>query len=245
MRPSPDTKKKKSNVLAGPHFQKGQSMVEFLVILPVMLGLVFGTIQIALIYQAKTTLNYAVFEAVKAGSLEYGDYNAIKEGFIRGMAPLYAYTEGQDFVGAVQQARNRISNEVEQKLVCIERITPATSTFADFEVSDESYPNGKVIPNDNLLYRSGTPGKQSDVSIQEANLLHIRISYCYPLIIPYVDKIIKSLLSEQGSKPMTFVQQCIDSKGIPIHAQSALRMQTPIKNTPGFNTAEYCRNITL
>jgi hypothetical protein len=55
-------------------------MVELLVVLlPVMLLLIFGTIQFALIYHAKITLNYAAFEGARAGTLncdkKFQDYD--------------------------------------------------------------------------------------------------------------------------------------------------------------------------
>ena len=48
---------------------RGQAMVEFICVLVPLLLLILGAIQFALIYQAKITLNYAAFEAARAGSL--------------------------------------------------------------------------------------------------------------------------------------------------------------------------------
>lgn len=67
----------------------GQAMVEFLIVLPVMLLLVLGILQFALIYQAKVTLNYAAFETARAGSLNNGSRDAMNLAFASSMAPLY------------------------------------------------------------------------------------------------------------------------------------------------------------
>jgi Flp pilus assembly protein TadG len=67
----------------------GQAMVEFLIVLPVMLLLVLGILQFALIYQAKITLNYAAFETARAGSLNNGNRDAMNLAFASNMAPLY------------------------------------------------------------------------------------------------------------------------------------------------------------
>ena len=64
-------------------------MTEFLIVLPVMLLLVLGILQFALIYQAKITLNYAAFETARAGSLNNGSRDAMNLAFASGMAPLY------------------------------------------------------------------------------------------------------------------------------------------------------------
>lgn len=64
-------------------------MVEFLIVLPVLLLLVLGILQFALIYQAKVTLNYAAFETARTGSLNHGSLDKMKVAFARNMAPLY------------------------------------------------------------------------------------------------------------------------------------------------------------
>jgi hypothetical protein len=51
----------------------------------------------------------------------------------------------------------------------IERLSPSEKTFADFAIDG-------VIPNDNLMYRSSTSGSESQTSIQNANILHIRVT---------------------------------------------------------------------
>ena len=70
-------------------FNTAQAMVEFLIILPVMLLLVMGILQFAFIYQAKTTLNYAAFHTVRAGSLNNLSMSAMEMAFASNMAPLY------------------------------------------------------------------------------------------------------------------------------------------------------------
>ena len=77
----------------------GQAMTEFLIVVPVMLLLVLGILQFALIYQAKITLNYAAFETARAGSLNNGSRDAMNLAFASSMAPLYTssyYTFSDD-----------------------------------------------------------------------------------------------------------------------------------------------------
>ena len=52
-------------------YQRGQAMVEMVVISFVTLLMLFSIIQFALLYNAKTVLNYAAFEAARIGALNY------------------------------------------------------------------------------------------------------------------------------------------------------------------------------
>lgn len=74
---------------ANKKYSTAQAMVEFLIVLPVMLLLVMGILQFALIYQAKITLNYATFQAVRAGSINNASISAMNMAFASNMAPLY------------------------------------------------------------------------------------------------------------------------------------------------------------
>lgn len=229
------------------HGQHGQSMVEMLVILPVMLGLILAAIQFGLIYHAKITLNYAAYEAVRAGTLncnkkyqdgnntctsDVGQFAAVKEGFARGLAPLYSYAKSDDSgkadrttnrVEAYQQARARIFAEFEgdKDYIRIERLRPTVSSVNDAV--------DQVIPNDNLMYRSKTPDKSNE-SIQDANLLHLRITYWYPLYVPFVNQLIFKFISCKSPDDSS----CRGEPRIPLTATAAMRMQVPVENSQDY-----------
>lgn len=239
--------------------QRGQSMTELLIIIPVMLLLIFATIQIALIYHAKTTLNYAAYEGVRAGTLncdkKYNDYNnrctsevsqfeAVQEGFARGLAPLYSYFEPDEHkrsslkdpasnqVEAYQQGRALIFSEFgsDLDLIRIERLNPTERAFTDF--ADEG-----VIANDNLMYRSKIKGGSSQVSIQDANLLHLRFTYWYPLYVPFVNRLMfDTVICCKGPLSDSLCKWASDpvcqggTPRIPLTATAVMRMQTPVES---------------
>ena len=62
-------------------------MVETVIIFAVMLTLLLGGIQFALIWHAKVTLNYAVFEGARTGALNYASRRSIEYALGRGLAP--------------------------------------------------------------------------------------------------------------------------------------------------------------
>lgn len=213
--------------------QAGQGMVEFLVVLPVMLMLIFGTIQFALIFHAKITLNYAVFEAARAGSLGGAAFNEVKEGFARGLAPLYSYPEEDgDQVAAFHAARETVLAMFDDAsgLVRIERLTPTPKAFHHYAPSGE-------IPNDNLLYRSSSYGPAVGMSIQDANLLQLRVTYWYPLYVPLINKLIASYICCGDGENCRWADDPVcdlDKPYIPLTAVSALRMQTPARESDGY-----------
>ncbi len=207
--------------------QTGQSMTEFLVVMPVMLLLIFGAIQFVFIYQAKTTLNYATFEATRAGSLENASRQAIENGFTRGITPLFARTtminnKEDTLAEKVLSARDFARSEVENGFVKIERINPTSSAFNSFYDADVFAATGvKQIPNDNLSFRRSANG-----ALQDANLLKLRVTYCMKLIVPMVDKIITSAVLSVTKD--SFEKNCLDAEGrLPIVSQATIRMQSP------------------
>lgn len=227
-------------------------MVETLVILFVTLLLLLGIIQFGLIYNAKTILNYATFEATRAGTLNHADRQAIEYGLAIGLAPLYASVEkqpgGQSIwdkikgrvqdVEAIKKARNRVQQDLKD-FTCIERINPTSAAFSAYGIKGSlgSYDDQRLIPNDHLLYRSAVIKGGAQVSIQDANLLKLRITYCYPMAVPMISKVIKQLygLTQPGTgkTPLpagSFRQHCLKHDRMPIVAQATLRMQTAARN---------------
>lgn len=221
-------------------------MVEVLIILPVAMLLIFGAIQFALIYHAKITLNYAAFEAARYGSLNNARFSSVKEGFTRGLAPLYSYFEADkdrrkkmkgrkvaDQVEAFQMARSKIFDEFDdaRDLIRIERLSPSEQAFSDYAVDEE-------IPNDNLMYRASKTGRTSNDTIQDANLLHLRITYWYPLYVPMINRVIFKTICT--SKNWRNDPVCHPKSGqpleprIPITVVSVMRMQSPAKKSDGF-----------
>lgn len=212
--------------------QLGQSMTEFLVVMPAMLLLILGAIQFIIIYQTKTTLNYATFEAVRAGTLGNASREAIDNGFTRGLAPLFARfpttaddTGGnaryKELAGKVTDARLAARQEISDGYVKIELLHPTPRMFRAF---------GGTIPNDNLGFRPNRNG----FSPQDANLLKIRITYCMRLIVPMINGIISAIPSNEVS-PNSIVRSCYDPNEFryPIVATALMRMQSDVKQCRG------------
>lgn len=168
------------------HGQAAQAMTEFLIIIPVLILLIFGAVQAAFIYSAKNGLNYATFQAARIGAMNNAQYADMRRGLVRGMYPMFSQFQNED---------TRLEHTAEEvdNFVLITRISPDSAAFNAWAV-EHSDPLGdgeanSAIPNDNLMYR---PMQQNPVSIQDANLLKIRVQYCMRLIVPIVDRLLSS-----------------------------------------------------
>ena len=167
--------------------RSGQALVEFLIIYPTLLLLILGGFQFALIYQAKSTLNYATFMAARQGALKNGKMLSIKDGLAGGMTPLFASTRDDygDFFKARVIAAVEVFNPLNTR---IDVLSPTADAYNAHKADSES---GTEIPNDNLMYRPTTV--KGGLSVQDANLLTIQVTYCTRLIVPIVNKVIYSL----------------------------------------------------
>jgi len=223
----------------------GQSMTEFIIVMPVLLILIFGGFQFALIYHAKITLNYATFLAARSGAVANGHMGVMENALARGMAPLYTHCEE---IEEVKRARNKVQDEIRNGFGRIEIINPLPAAFTDFKPI--SAPNSdRYIPNDNLMYRSTATTGSSGINIQDANVLKIRASYCYPMYVPYVNTLIKTLLMDPpspdceeclGTIPAgsgTFEAGCLINDRFPINSQAIVRMQSPAYENMMYVTA--------
>ena len=213
--------------------QGGQSMTEFIVVMPVMLLLIFAAIQFVFIYQTKTTLNYATFEATRAGSLENASLQAIENGFTRGITPLFTRLTSIDneedaLAEKVLSAREIARNEIAKGFVKFERINTTQRAFSSLYDEDVFASTGiKEIPNDSLSFRRSTNG-----ALQDANLLKLRITYCMKLIVPVVDTVITQAVLAVTKD--SFEKNCLNTgKRFPIVAHAVVHMQTPAHECPG------------
>jgi hypothetical protein len=165
-------------------------MTEFLVIAPLLLFFCFATVQFVLLYQAKSTLDVAALEAAREGAVNNGSLASMQAALARGIAPLYARQSGAEGVQAAQsKAKLAVSTAS-----TITTVSPTPAMVQDF-AQPRYYPDQGMsyteIPNDTLMYRDSRDlGPRSQVNIQDANLLKIRVHYCYDMYVPLVNKVL-------------------------------------------------------
>lgn len=197
--------------------QRGQSVIEFVIAIAVFGTLLLGIFQVALLYRAKTTVDYAAFTAARDGSLHGATQDSVNHGLIKGLAPLYATNAN---AGGLLEAMAKAGAAVKLYHQATAEIVSPTKAMFD-KVAVRQFDGVKAIPNDDLNYRSD--------DVRAANLLKVKVTYNYPLIVPVVDRIIASIA---GGKHVVE-----DADGmprsmyvLPIQAQAIVNMQSPIRD---------------
>lgn len=167
--------------------ESGQSATEFLIILPALVFLVFGIIQFGLLYQTRATLNHATLLAARAGAMHNGSSGEMRAALARGLAPLFA-SEASPKGYAAALAKAQV--EASEVYAAVDVLNPTADALSDFGRGRLDGGAGSELPNDTLNYRTTTPGAKSKLSIQDANLLHLRVTYCVRLLVPVIDRIL-------------------------------------------------------
>lgn len=208
--------------------QRGQGVIETCVVMAVFGTFLLGIFQMILFYRAKSLVDYAALEAARNGATHGVEMNAMRMGLARGLMPLYS-TEASNtaVLGAYAKAYADTINPLAAQ---IQVISPTKAAFADWKV--RQFDGVDAIPNDSLPYRSTSTGGRSGLTVQDANVLKIRVVYGYKMIVPVIDKIIISvyrLAFYQGMSAQEVAM--LESGRLPIATQAMVRMQTPIRDS--------------
>lgn len=216
-------------------FDSGTSMLEFLIVLPVFILLLFGILEFSLIYRAKFTLNNAAQQVARAGSLNNACMSAMDDQIVRSLKPLF-----------IKESSNLASDLLTKSFKAstikfysdVDIISPTPGIFNAFRERIPIYPSQisncaeksygikpfkkfEIIPNDNLQHRSNRPksirinGSNQKINIQDANLLKIQVRYCHRLYFPIIDLILDSIQSSTflSIEETIFYNNCINGKG--------------------------------
>ena len=210
--------------------QRGQSLLEFCIVVPAFIFLVLVIFQFVLIYRAKTLLDFAALQAARAGAVSGVDASRMRSALETGMAPLYA--SSPDVAGAAA-ARAKVEVLWKNPLLSprIEVISPTRAAYNEFR---ERQNDGRwALPNDNLAFRNANVGG-SGVNVQDANILKIKVTYPMPLIVPFVDRVIAGLSDlvsgGESYRPasMLIEDPLTGHRRMPIESYAIVRMQSPV-----------------
>ncbi|MFK7732288.1 MAG: polymorphic toxin-type HINT domain-containing protein [Pseudomonadales bacterium] len=200
--------------------QRGAAIAELVVVLPALLMLGLGVLESALFYQAKTTVTYATFEAARKGATTHAQKTPMREEFGMRIATIYGGDgSGGKAQGAIVEGQIDAHNPL---ITTIDIINPNSEAFLEFGV--ENSKTGQLeIPNTHLRYRDPTViGSESEVNVQDANLLKIQAEYGYQLRVPLVAQAVTSIMKQFDPDNARYY----DQGRIPISAVATVRMQS-------------------
>jgi hypothetical protein len=202
--------------------QRGAAIAETLIVMPVLVMVILGAIQAALIYEAKATLNHATLQAARSGAVNNADLNSIRGGLARGLLPLYSPNSSIGGLG------NTLATEVLPDVATssIRILNPTQEAFTDFAVNVRGV---REIPNDRLYLRPTTVGSRSGLTIQDANILRVQVRYGYELKVPVVRWVFREALRLTRPGLDTVERAMLAANRLPIIATATVRMQTPAR----------------
>ena len=207
--------------------QRGAAIAEIVVVLPMLLLVGLSTIQFALIYEAKASLNYATLMAARAGAVSELDKSSMQLAFARAISPLYSPKKSLD--GRVLAFGQAYLDT--QTHTIFQILNPTQEAFVDFAIRKPGT-NFKVIPNERLHLASTDKGNRSGVNVQDANLLKLNVVYGYELKVPFAGQIITRIVSwtnpTRGYSRLR-KQIMLGFDRLPIQATAIVRMQSDAK----------------
>lgn len=183
--------------------------METLLAAPIVLLLGLGALQWALLLHARTALEYALFDAARAGSVAHARPDAIEAGLARGLLPFWQGAGMPRAHGAaLVAAQARLAQGLAAGWVDWRQIAPTQESFADWsEPALDGFgrpmPGVPEIPNDSLQWswlrmpaggvaamRGREPiGARSQQTLNDANVLKLELRYGVPLVVPFVGSI--------------------------------------------------------
>lgn len=199
----------------------GASLTEFIVAAPIVMLICMATVQAALIYHGKTTLNYATFEAARTGAVNHAQVTLMVNELGQRLAPV----QGGD--GTMETAALAVANSiVEAKRTDITRLeilNPTIEAFDDWGVQSRTTQH-RVIPNNHLRHKGHEIGPASGLSVRDANLLKIKVTYGLDLKVPVVGRLFALAMTQIDTKNAHFYLR----KKFPLTAVATLRMQSEV-----------------
>jgi TadE-like protein len=226
--------------------QGGITVVEFAVVIPIALLLVFGIVQLGLMYTAKEVVNEGAFVAARAGAFNNAQLDKITEAMTRSLIPFYQDTTNSNDFSRISQAlasaqRDTDCSSGNQCFLTLQILNPSSAAFEDFGISTSASGGHTFIPNDNLQFRPhSVKGPKSGLSIQDANALKIKVTYGYEMKVPLMSTVIGAVMCGISNGVRAFGSgnnanvvggdDCTNfySQGrIPIVSYATVQMQTP------------------
>jgi outer membrane protein OmpA-like peptidoglycan-associated protein/uncharacterized membrane protein (UPF0127 family) len=217
--------------------QRGATMVEFIVVGPLITLMGLAVLQYGLLFFAKNQINHAAFLAARAGSTHNANLSTVREALVRGLIPLYGGGRSNtELATAACKARD----EVNGTNLCLAGDTPPGVTIELLNPTKESFDDWnspalqntvgggrRVIPNGGQAFKDPSIIKaNSGQNIQDANIMKLRVTYGYLPKVPLMAAVFKKYLQSFDSGADPTHTRLINSGRIPVVADVALQMQS-------------------
>ncbi|MCP3058874.1 pilus assembly protein [Myxococcus sp. K38C18041901] len=172
--------------------QSGQAAVETAIVVPMMVFMVLGIIQLGMVHNARLMTEYGAYRAVRAGIVNHGDCTLMEKAALSALLPTLPPLPGKDGRVDTLDAARKVHTNFVQRLFAANRLLPfyLEAGLPLFRVDVLNPSRGELSQ---LFTTYGVQGREIDYDdvrddrVIEANLLSIRLTYFYELRIPFAN----------------------------------------------------------
>lgn len=227
----------------GPGHEAGAGAAEFVIIAPALLALTLAMLQTGLAFHAKSSVNYASFEAARAGSVAHAGLASMRLAFARAMT---AYYGGGLDTGELARSFAAAQADLATALR-IEVVSPSRESFDDYHspaaarrlqtgarVIPSSHLGVLACPSDRTSCNADPARNRSGQTLADANLLKLRVTWGLPPAkqVPLAGRFFTWALRTLAPDDDAFRRGLVEAGRIPLVSQVTLRMQSDaIENT--------------
>ena len=199
--------------------QSGATLVEFSIIGSSLVILGLLTLQMGLLFHAKTVVNYATFEAARVGAVNHASLFWMRKELGYRLAPLQG-GDGTPGKALKATARSELAmlDVVNTQLYIL---NPTKKAFNDWGVND-SVSGERVIPVNHLRHQEQAIGSESGLSLRDANILKLRVVHGVKLTVPFAGALVRGIMKRIDPENSIYYQR----DRWPIQSVATVRMQS-------------------
>ncbi|MFC3374635.1 OmpA family protein [Rugamonas sp. CCM 8940] len=206
--------------------QRGAALIELVVVGPLLTMMGLGVTQYSQLFFAKNQLNHATMLAARAGSVGNASIDSIKQAYAAGLVPLFGGgSNAAELAESLANARKSVDENA-----YVDMLNPTKEAFADFNdpALQATLKTGskRVISNRGLAFKSQQVGATSGETIQDANLIKLRIIHGISPAVPIVGRIYKAYLQWQDTGEDPRMTNLISKGLVPVVSHVTLQMQS-------------------
>lgn len=203
--------------------QRGSAMIEFVIVGPLLVLLGTSVLQYALMFNARNMVNHASFMAAREGAVAHANPASIRTAYARALVPLYGGGRTATEIGAALQKAS--ADMVHTRIELMNPTQEAFAAYADPALAAR-YDGRRAIPNNHLALRPASVDAASGLSIQDANLIKLRITHGYELKVPLASTVMQFMMRWNDPKTDPFVTALYAQRRIPLVTHVTLQMHS-------------------
>lgn len=218
--------------------QRGAGAAEFVIVAPALLALTLAMLQTGLAFHARSIVNYASFEAARAGSVANAGLASMHLAFARAMTTYYG--GGRDLA---ELADSFAAAQLDLATALrIEIVSPTRESFDDYHspaaarrlrttarVIPSALPGVLGCPADRRDCNNDPASNRSGQTLADANLLKLRVTWGLPPAkqVPLAGRFFTwALHTLDPDDDDAFRRGLVEAGRIPMLTQVTLRMQS-------------------